>query len=326
MQEALYLFTKINVKVLPVLKFFFVTALFFSFLPKGHASMHYGEEPDQKFVKLAGEFPFVGRFWSDNYTLGSGTLLKVGNQEFKGRLILTAVPVVNDPEFSIDTIHFTLNNQISKGRVLFLDQLETVHSDISYKMFLCKYCCLFLLDSPIEGTEGALIQDKTLNTYIGHYLITVGYGQVSHLQSPQTILDILPRASYSRVTQLSFNNPFLIRTTLSPRDKESGPSPLGLSSLGDNGGGLFNSQHQLVGVVIQESDTVLDQKAQKIMTKLYAETHPNMESFLTEEGKKPLIIAQEDIDSCLRPDVLLSDEPGQTVAIFLPLLKKLLCG
>lgn len=246
------------------------------------ASMHVDELPDESYLDLGKKFPSVGYFYREGEEAaicGSGTLINTGIPQLKGRVILTAAHVLYSKEKGTRTFSFCLNGERSSGLVFLhpnYKQLMRIASAHRIASEMYADIAIFLTDKPLKGPSAELVGcDLSYESSLDQYLTTVGYGVTGHVDGVYRIFDDQRRASWSFTSSLSnqyYLHPYeqnyehtigddiKISGKLSAPAKAilvSGPPdeditlyrPLGVSSKGDSGGGVFNYEGKLIAIV-----------------------------------------------------------------------------
>ena len=176
-----------------------ILCLFFSF--NLSASYHCCDSPDADFINLGQKYPSVGYFSCKTGIFGSGTLVDLGPEELKGRVVITCAHIFNDED--IKDISFTVGDtppirgkafQHSKYREL-IKESETAEKLISPDSF---DLCLFILDIPILNIPLASADLNTpTKSLVGSAYVSVGFGRTGHFFGKCLISDSNKRASYA---------------------------------------------------------------------------------------------------------------------------------
>lgn len=252
------------------------------------ASSHVSNCPDQDFIDLAQKYPSVGYFSTEAGIVGSGTLVDVGPEELKGRVVVTCAHMFIDADAG-DFLFTVGDSNPCGGQYYVHPKFEEQHHE-GQKICNDSFDIgIFILNKGLDSAALSCLDFETPYTnLLESNFVSVGFGHTGHVLGKHRIIDGNKRASHAHahardnpswdqdiaLTIVSeagekTNTSFVIKKhatlMLTPyvfsrevdghNTLETFQNPSGVARSGDSGGGCFWARSEkLTGVISGGSD------------------------------------------------------------------------
>jgi hypothetical protein len=252
------------------------------------ASCHVSNCPDQDFIDLAQKYPSVGCFSTQEGIVGSGTLVDVGPEELKGRVVVTCAHMFIDAD--AEKFLFTVGDSKPCGGKYYVHPKYEEDDHEGTKICNDSFDIgVFILNEGLSNAALSCLDFETPYTdLLESNFVSVGFGHAGHVLGKHRIIDGSKRASYAHAhacdnpsqdqdialtivskagekTKTSFVikkhatlmlTPYVFSREVDERNTlETFQNPSGVARSGDSGGGCFwVESDKLTGVISGGSD------------------------------------------------------------------------